>query len=85
MRSKFFCNQPIGVSEDDARWAAFAARDEAADGQFWCCVRTARIYCRPSCPARPLRENIFFIDTRAEAAAKGYRPCKRCQPDRWVD
>ena len=70
--------------EDDARWRSVERRDAEADGHFWTCVRTTRIYCRPSCPARPHRKNVFFVDRRAEAEAAGYRPCKRCRPDRWV-
>jgi AraC family transcriptional regulator, regulatory protein of adaptative response / methylated-DNA-[protein]-cysteine methyltransferase len=27
------------------------------------------------------RVNVRFHDTRAEAEAAGFRPCKRCQPD----
>ena len=36
-----------------ARYAAFAARDAAADGQFIVAVKTTGIYCRTVCPARP--------------------------------
>jgi AraC family transcriptional regulator of adaptative response/methylated-DNA-[protein]-cysteine methyltransferase len=69
-------------SVDGERWAAFMARDASFDGQFYCCVVTTGIYCRPSCPARrPKRENVQFHDTAAEAEAAGYRPCKRCKPD----
>jgi AraC family transcriptional regulator of adaptative response/methylated-DNA-[protein]-cysteine methyltransferase len=58
------------------------ARDASFDGQFYCCVVTTGIYCRPSCPARrPKRANVRFHDTAAEAEAAGFRPCKRCKPD----
>jgi len=66
---------------DDARWAACQTRDRAADGQFWSCVRTTGIYCRPSCPARPKRENVSFADSLAATRAAGYRACRRCDPD----
>lgn len=67
---------------DDDRWAAIAGRDRDADGAFFCAVRTTGIYCRPDCPSRmPKRRNVAFFDTRAEAEAAGYRPCKRCRPD----
>jgi hypothetical protein len=66
---------------DDARWAAVAARDRSADGQFVTCVRTTRIYCRPSCSGRPLRKNVFFVRTPGEARTAGLRACKRCRPD----
>lgn len=68
---------------DDARWAAVLARDSACDGHFYTAVETTGIYCRPSCPARrPNRANVRFHETRAEAEAAGFRPCKRCQPDK---
>jgi AraC family transcriptional regulator of adaptative response/methylated-DNA-[protein]-cysteine methyltransferase len=44
-------------------------------------VKTTKIYCRPSCPARPNPENVTFYPTRAAAERAGYRACKRCRPD----
>ena len=42
-------------------WQAVLARNAAADGTFVVAVRTTRIYCRPSCPARhPYREHVTF-------------------------
>lgn len=68
---------------DDERWAAIVARDGAADGRFFYSVRTTGVYCRPSCGARlPRRENVAFHPTRAAAERAGFRPCKRCKPDR---
>jgi AraC family transcriptional regulator of adaptative response/methylated-DNA-[protein]-cysteine methyltransferase len=67
--------------DDDARWAAALRRDPAADGHFVIAVRTTGIYCRPVCPARPLRKNVVFLDGPAEAREAGYRACKRCRPD----
>lgn len=69
---------------DDAKWAACVARDSAAEGAFWSCVSTTGVYCRPSCAGRPLRKNVTFVATRAEAERAGYRPCKRCRPERYV-
>ncbi len=67
---------------DDERWDATVARDPAFDGQFYVCVATTGIYCRPSCPAkRPKREHVRFYDSAAEAKAAGFRACKRCKPD----
>lgn len=66
---------------NDDRWAAALARDKAADGHFFVCVRTTGIYCRPSCPGRPLRRNVYFTQSPAEARAGGLRACKRCDPD----
>ena len=75
---------PAGTpaSADDTRWAAFAGRDASADGRFVAGVTSTRIYCKPSCPARkPLRKNVVFYDTPAEAEAAGFRACKRCRPE----
>jgi AraC family transcriptional regulator of adaptative response/methylated-DNA-[protein]-cysteine methyltransferase len=75
-------DRPRAASLDDARWAAFVARDPAFDGQFFVSVATTGIYCRPTCPAkRPKREHVRFYDTAAAAAAAGFRACKRCKPD----
>lgn len=46
------------------------------------CVRTTGIYCLPTCAARPRPENVVFHPTRASAKRAGFRPCKRCRPDR---
>ena len=73
------------IESDSARWDAVMRRDSQADGRFFTCVKTTGIYCRPSCGAkRPKRENVFFVETRAEAEAAGFRPCKRCRPDETV-
>ena len=53
-------------------------------------VKTTKIYCRPSCPAKaPLPENIVHFKTAAQAERVGYRACKRCFPDfpveKWDD
>jgi AraC family transcriptional regulator, regulatory protein of adaptative response / methylated-DNA-[protein]-cysteine methyltransferase len=66
----------------DWAFAAFDARDRSLDGHFVGAVKTTGIYCKPSCPARrPLRENVSFYATPAEARAAGYRACMRCRPD----
>ncbi len=58
------------------------ARLPAADGQFVYSVATTGVYCRPSCPSRqPLRANVRFHDSCADAERAGFRPCKRCQPN----
>lgn len=72
---------PVFPSDDD-RWAAVVRRDRNADGHFYFSVRTTRVYCRPSCAARPARrENVRFHLTPQEAVDAGFRPCKRCRPD----
>lgn len=68
------------------RWAAVQRRDRAADGHFYYSVATTGVYCRPSCAARlALRKNVAFHDTGADAERAGFRPCKRCKPDRAAD
>jgi AraC family transcriptional regulator of adaptative response/methylated-DNA-[protein]-cysteine methyltransferase len=69
----------------DPRWAAVTARDAQADGTFFYSVKTTGVYCRPSCAARPARpENVAFHATAADAEKAGFRPCRRCRPDRAV-
>src|SRR5256714_8712951 len=72
-------------TQADPRWAAVVARDAGADGRFFYSVKTTGVYCRPSCAARPARpENVAFHDTAADAQKAGFRPCKRCRPERAV-
>jgi AraC family transcriptional regulator, regulatory protein of adaptative response / methylated-DNA-[protein]-cysteine methyltransferase len=60
---------------------AFYARDASYDGVFVTAVRTTRVFCRPSCPARkPLRRNVEYFGSPGEARLAGYRPCRRCRP-----
>lgn len=69
--------------ENDPRWQAVCARDRAFDGRFFFAVRSTGIYCRPSCPARrPRPQNVVFHASAAEAAAAGFRACRKCHPDR---
>lgn len=70
------------VIDFDERYRAISARDTRFDGQFVTAVRSTRIYCRPSCPARtPKPENVTFFPTSAAAHEAGYRACKRCLPE----
>jgi len=75
---------PVALAtEGDARWSAVVARDAAANGTFYYSVRTTGVYCLPSCAARLARpENVRFHSTREDAEQAGFRPCKRCKPDR---
>jgi AraC family transcriptional regulator of adaptative response/methylated-DNA-[protein]-cysteine methyltransferase len=61
--------------------AAWEGRDPEFDGLFVFGVKTTGIFCRPSCPSQPRRENVVFFGNIREAVAAGYRPCKRCQPE----
>ena len=68
------------ITDDDA-WRAVLARDARFDGQFVTAVRSTGIFCRPSCSARhPLRKNVEFFATTADAEAAGFRACLRCKP-----
>jgi AraC family transcriptional regulator of adaptative response/methylated-DNA-[protein]-cysteine methyltransferase len=62
-------------------WRAFLERDAEFDGSFLVAVRSTKIFCRPTCPARrPKRENVEFFALASEAQSAGYRACKRCHP-----
>ena len=75
-----------GGALDDARWSAVARRSTEAHSLFVYAVRSTGIYCRPACPARrPLRRNVAFFATAAEAAAAGFRACRRCRPEQGRD
>ena len=66
----------------DPRWARVLARDRTADGVFWYSVATTGVYCRPSCPSRAANpRNVGLHDTLADARARGFRACRRCNPD----
>ncbi len=67
---------------DAQRWRAVAGRDRQAGGAFLYSVRTTGVYCRPDCGARrPLRDNVRFHDSCADAERAGFRACKRCRPN----
>ncbi|HVS02188.1 MAG TPA: Ada metal-binding domain-containing protein, partial [Thermoanaerobaculia bacterium] len=58
------------------------ARDAAWDGRFYTGVLSTGIFCLPSCPARPPREdNVRFFPSVDEARRAGLRPCLRCRPE----
>lgn len=68
------------------RWTAVLARDRRFDGAFVYGVRSTRIYCRPSCPARrPRQEQVSFFRTSEAAKQAGFRPCRRCRPDELIN
>ena len=78
-------NPTIGrspLTAEDECWTAVIKRDPGAAGEFFYSVLTTGVYCRPGCSARlPLRENVRFHATSADAEAAGFRPCRRCKPD----
>jgi AraC family transcriptional regulator, regulatory protein of adaptative response / methylated-DNA-[protein]-cysteine methyltransferase len=73
----------MSTTEHDPRWAALVARVRRADETFYYSVATTGVYCRPSCSSRlPNPKNVRFHQTTAGAERAGFRPCKRCKPDR---
>ena len=63
-------------------WTAVDARDASKDDTFVYGVMTTGVYCRPSCASRrPLRKNVRFYATSAEAERDGLRACRRCKPN----
>lgn len=72
---------PVPVDFDRC-YRAVQSKDSRFDGWFVTAVLTTRIYCRPSCPARPpFARNVYFYPTAAAAQQAGFRACKRCRPD----
>jgi len=62
-------------------WQAIATRDPRADGRFVYGVTSTGIFCRPTCPSRrPRRDRVRLFAAPAEAAAAGFRACRRCRP-----
>ncbi|WP_129670462.1 bifunctional DNA-binding transcriptional regulator/O6-methylguanine-DNA methyltransferase Ada [Candidatus Chloroploca sp. Khr17] len=67
-------------------WHVLVSRAPMNDEVFYYAVRTTGIFCRPGCASRlPRREHVLFFATCAEALLAGFRPCKRCQPDKAPD
>ena len=67
----------------DACYEAIRSRDARFDGRFFTGVSSTHIYCRPICPARtPGRTKVRFFRFAAAAEEAGYRPCRRCRPDK---
>ena len=69
------------ATEHDIWWWAVLQRDAKFDGAFVYGVRSTRVFCRPTCPARrPRREHAAFFANAEEAIENGFRACKRCRP-----
>ncbi|GFP76349.1 bifunctional transcriptional activator/DNA repair enzyme AdaA [Clostridium fungisolvens] len=74
--------QCIKIS-DSEKWQAVISCDNKYDGLFFYGVKTTGIFCRPSCKSKtPIRENVIFFDNTVNALDSGFRPCKRCCPDK---
>jgi AraC family transcriptional regulator, regulatory protein of adaptative response / DNA-3-methyladenine glycosylase II len=58
------------------------SRDARFDGKFFIGVLSTKIYCRPICPVRTVKEkNVRYFSTAAAASEAGFRPCLRCRPE----
>jgi len=76
--------KPVRIS-DNEKWHALVSCDGRYDGIFFYGVKTTGIFCRPSCNSKtPVRDNVTFFDNAANAIEAGFRPCKRCCPDKVV-
>jgi methylphosphotriester-DNA--protein-cysteine methyltransferase len=72
----------MDILDDDRLWQALTARDASGAEVFVYAVSSSGIYCRVGCPSRPpLRRNVQFHATAADALEAGYRACKRCKPE----
>lgn len=66
--------------DTETAWRQLVARDRSA--AFLYGVATTGVFCRPGCASRrPLRANVRFFRTAAEAEAAGFRACQHCRPD----
>jgi AraC family transcriptional regulator of adaptative response/methylated-DNA-[protein]-cysteine methyltransferase len=66
----------------ETAWNQLVTRDPNA--RFVYGVTTTGVFCRPGCASRrPLRQNVRFFHSAAEAQAAGFRPCKRCSTTAW--
>ncbi len=73
---------PSVCPSNSRRWDALRNRRSSGGGAFVYGVITTGVYCRPTCPSRvPLRRNVRFFDSPAEAERCGFRACRRCRPD----
>jgi AraC family transcriptional regulator of adaptative response/methylated-DNA-[protein]-cysteine methyltransferase len=71
---------------DQERWQAVVEHDAAFDGKFFFGVMTTGVFCKPSCKCRqPLRRNVRFFESAAEAEKAGLRACLRCKPTLGAD
>lgn len=79
----FVCMKQTQRLPTDHEFAAIRSNDASCDGRFFYGVTSTKIFCRPSCVSRaPKRENVRIFDSAGAAQTAGFRPCKRCQPDK---
>jgi len=66
--------------DPETAWRQVCERETGAE--FFYAVVTTGVFCRPGCASRrPLRENVRFFRSAAEARAAGFRACMRCKPE----
>ncbi len=71
----------LSVADKHTYYQALLAKQPEYEGIFYVGVKTTRVFCRPTCPARkPKFENCEFYRTAQEALLAAFRPCKRCRP-----
>jgi AraC family transcriptional regulator of adaptative response/methylated-DNA-[protein]-cysteine methyltransferase len=74
----------VAAINPEFAWLQLCERQPGA--AFFYAVTTTGVFCRPGCASRrPLRENVRFFGSAAEARAAGFRPCKRCKPESTPD
>jgi AraC family transcriptional regulator of adaptative response / DNA-3-methyladenine glycosylase II len=72
----------VNELDPDVCYRALRSHDARFDGRFFVGVTSTGIYCRPVCPAGPVkRENCRFFSSAAAAQEAGFRPCLRCRPE----
>ena len=65
---------------------AMRRNDTSYNGKYYVCVKSTKIYCLPSCPAKlPMLKNVIFMETREEAIGAGFRGCRRCKSEMFPD
>ncbi len=75
-------SNPSSLDEATA-WEAVQQRDRDWDGRLFYGVNSTGVVCRPTCPSRrPRRDRVRFYSTLDQALTDGFRPCKRCHPER---
>ena len=78
--TQFAMTVPMPKTLDtETAWQQLMHRDP--DALFFYAVATTGVFCRLTCKSRlPLRSNVRFFATAAEAQSAGFRACKRCRP-----
>ena len=68
---------------EQALWQGVLKRDSRYNGICFYGVISTFIYCRLHCPSKkPKLENVRFFFAKEGAEKAGYRPCRRCRPDK---